>query len=60
MTATRVIKERNLTSAPVLGMTASVMNDERENYFEAGMDALVEKPVNFENLMDIINRKAQG
>lgn len=57
VTATRIIKERNLTSAPVIGMTASVMNDERESYFEAGMDALVEKPVNFENLVDVINRK---
>ena len=58
--ATKVIKERKLTSAPVVGMTASVMNDERESYFDAGMDALVEKPVNFENLMDIIKRKIAG
>ncbi|MEJ2142328.1 MAG: ATP-binding protein [Gammaproteobacteria bacterium] len=57
VTATRVIKERKLTAAPVIGMTASVMNDERESYFEAGMDALVEKPINFENLMDIMRRK---
>lgn len=55
--ATKAIKERQLTSAPVVGMTASVMNDEREGYFKAGMDALVEKPVNFENLMEIIKRK---
>jgi signal transduction histidine kinase len=57
VSATRMIKERQLTQAPVIGMTASVMNDERESYFEAGMDALVEKPVNFDNLMEIIRRK---
>ncbi|MGD8525365.1 MAG: ATP-binding protein [Thioalkalispiraceae bacterium] len=60
VTATKVIKERQLTSAPVIGMTASVMNDERENYFEAGMDALVEKPVNFDNLVEIMRRKVSS
>ena len=60
VTATKVIKERKLTTAPVIGMTASVMNDERESYFEAGMDALVEKPGKFDNLKDIIKRKGLG
>ena len=55
--ATKIIKEKNLSQAPIIGMTASVMNDERKSYFDAGMDVLVEKPVNFKDLMDIIKDK---
>jgi len=52
--ATKIIKQKNLTSAPIIGMTASVMNEERDSYISAGMDVLVEKPVNFEKLMTIV------
>jgi len=55
--ATRIIKERSLSNAPIIGMTASVMNDERKSYLEAGMDVLVEKPVNFKNLMGIVKER---
>ena len=55
--ATKMIKEKQLTTAPIIGMTASVMNDERESYIKAGMDILVEKPVNFEYLMGIIKQQ---
>ncbi|MDH5370219.1 MAG: ATP-binding protein [Gammaproteobacteria bacterium] len=55
--ATKIIKEKNLSLAPIIGMTASVMNDERASYIEAGMDVLVEKPVNFERLISIIKEK---
>ncbi|MCW8901613.1 MAG: ATP-binding protein [Gammaproteobacteria bacterium] len=55
--ATKIIKEENLSQAPIIGMTASVMNDERKSYLKAGMDVLVEKPVNFENLMIIVKEK---
>ena len=55
--ATKLIKENNLSQAPIIGMTASVMNDEREIYIKAGMDVLVEKPVKFESLMAIVKDK---
>jgi len=55
--ATKIIKGKNLSRASIIGMTASVMNDERKGYIEAGMDVLVEKPINFENLMGIIKNK---
>lgn len=55
--ATKLIKEKALSDAPIIGMTASVMNDERKSYTDAGMDVLVEKPVNFENLVGIIKGK---
>lgn len=55
--ATKLIKEKALSSAPIIGMTASVMNDERKSYINAGMDVLVEKPVKFESLIEIIKDK---
>ena len=55
--ATRIIKEKSLSKAPIIGMTASVMNNERETYIKAGMDVLVEKPVNFYNLVAIVKEK---
>lgn len=57
--ATRVIKARELTNAPVIGMTASVMNNERVGYLSAGMDALVEKPVNYQTLLHVIYSKIE-
>ncbi len=55
--ATRLIKQWQLSKAPIIGMTASVMNEERASYIDAGMDVLVEKPVNFERLMRIVRDK---
>ena len=55
--ATKIIKEKKLSNAPIIGMTASVMNDERKTYIEAGMDVLVEKPVNFDDLIGLIKEK---
>ena len=55
--ATKIIKEKGLSKAPIIGMTASVMNDERITYIAAGMDVLVEKPVSFESLVAIIKDK---
>lgn len=55
--ATKLIKEKMFSQAPIIGMTASVMNDERKSYIKAGMDFLVEKPVKFESLMEIIKDK---
>lgn len=55
--ATKIIKEKNLSHAPIIGMTASVMNHERKSYIKAGMDILVEKPVKFDKLMKIVKDK---
>lgn len=57
--ATKIIKHEKLTNAPIIGMTASVMNEERKSYIRSGMDVLVEKPVNFEKLMTIVKSKLE-
>ena len=54
--ATKIIKREKLTNAPVIGMTASVMQAERESYFEAGMDAFLEKPIHIDQLIGLIKR----
>ena len=55
--ATKTIKEKNLSRAPIIGLTASLMNDERKSYISAGMDVLVEKPVNFDKLIEIVKEQ---
>lgn len=51
---TRLIKEKALTKAAVIGMTASVNNEEKKSYLDAGMRTLVEKPIRVEALVEII------
>jgi signal transduction histidine kinase/CheY-like chemotaxis protein len=58
--ATEIIKSERLSQAPIIGMTASVMLYERDNYFKAGMDALLEKPISFGQLVETINQQIAG
>lgn len=53
---TRLIKEKALTNAPIIGMTASIVDQERDRYFEIGMSAIVEKPIKIEYLMDVFSK----
>jgi len=55
--ATEIIKSEKLSIAPIIGITASVMLVEREQYFIAGMDALLEKPIIIDQLIEIISHK---
>lgn len=54
---TRLIKGKALSKAPVIGMTASVVEDDKKYYFKAGVDALVEKPIRVEALMNVISQQ---
>jgi signal transduction histidine kinase len=52
--ATRAIRDNQdpqSATTPIIGLTASVMSDERQAYLEAGMDAVAEKPVVRETLL---------
>ena len=46
---------------PIIGVTANVMPDQVQTYLEAGMDAVVAKPVNKQRLLEtlIICRRAK-
>lgn len=52
ISATRIIRQNSDATQriPIIGISASVMSDEKKRYLEAGMDAVVEKPIVIENL----------
>jgi CheY-like chemotaxis protein len=58
VSATRLIRadrRPELAATPIIGLTASVMNDEKRHYREAGMDAVVQKPVVMEQLLETMH-----
>ena len=57
VSATKAIREGNTKSkqVPIIGLTASVMKDEKDYYLSAGMNAVVEKPIVINKLIKIIN-----
>jgi len=59
LTATRKIRrELGFTDLPVIAMTAHAVSEEREQCLEAGMNALIGKPFEAEELVSTINRFA--
>lgn len=57
--AVRVIRGDTTHQArhiPVIGMSASVLNDERESYLQAGMTDVVEKPIMFAELTKVLRK----
>ena len=56
ISATQVIREDKENQVPIIGLTASVMTDEKDRYLEAGMNAVVEKPIRIEKLMKAIQQ----
>ena len=58
VSATRAIREGSTKAkqAPIIGLTASVMKDEKDQYLKAGMNAVVEKPIVINKLMKTIKQ----
>jgi Response regulators consisting of a CheY-like receiver domain and a winged-helix DNA-binding domain len=55
--ATRQIKgDPNIKHIPVIGLTAHAMVGDREQALKAGCDDYATKPVEFEKLVELINR----
>jgi two-component system, cell cycle response regulator DivK len=55
--ATRQIKsDRSLNHIPVVGLTAHAMMGDREKALKAGCNDYATKPVEFEKLVELINR----
>lgn len=44
------------TRTPIVALTASLMKEERDDCLRAGMDAVVGKPLNFEELFDVMEK----
>lgn len=47
-------------TGPIIAMTASVLNSQREQYLSAGMDALIPKPIDRADLFRIIQQQLSG
>lgn len=57
LTATRCIREDlSMTALPIIAMTASVMQDDLQACIDAGMNDVVGKPVDVDQLFAILNR----
>ncbi len=58
-TATAMIRESEVEGEgrlPIIAMTANAMQGDRERCLEAGMDDYVGKPVQFEDLIDVLQK----
>lgn len=55
-TRIREIEKGTKTHTPIIAITASVMKDEMQKYWETGMDEVVPKPINFNNLFHIMEK----
>jgi signal transduction histidine kinase/CheY-like chemotaxis protein len=53
-TATRIIKDKMAAPPPVVALTANTMKEDVAAYREAGMDAIVGKPIDMDELKRVI------
>jgi CheY-like chemotaxis protein len=54
--ATRIIREKGERSVPIIGITASTLEEDRQTCNEAGMNDYLIKPVALKQLIDVIER----
>jgi two-component system, sensor histidine kinase len=56
--ATRTIRQQPNSKAgiPIITVTADAVVENRQDYFDAGMNACITKPINLPELLDAINR----
>ena len=59
MEATKTIRNSKspYSNVPVIALTADVVVDHQQTYFDAGVNAIVGKPVNWDDLVHEINRQ---
>ena len=59
--ALKVLRADPATAAiPVVAITASVMQQDRQEIMRAGFDGFIEKPVNLKNLLDTVQKAVEG
>jgi CheY-like chemotaxis protein len=59
-TAIRAREAATATHIPIIAMTASAMQGDRERCLQAGMDDYVSKPINSQQLLDVLMKWAQA
>ena len=59
--ALKALRAEPATAAiPVIAITASVMQQDRQQIVSAGFDGFIEKPVNLKNLLDTVQGALKG
>ena len=59
--ALKALRAEPATAAiPVVAITASVMQQDRQQIMSAGFDGFIEKPVNLKNLLATVEQAAKG
>ena len=56
----RAMNEISLSSIPVIALTGNVMLEDIESFFAAGMNGFVAKPINSDNLKEVIHNASIG
>ncbi len=60
LAATQIIRDRNSPvcnhDVPIIAVTAHALKGDRERYLAAGMDDFIAKPINREQLIDLLNK----
>ncbi len=54
--ATRILRGKGFRKIPIIALTASVMSDDREACLSAGMDDFLPKPVNQDQVLNILQK----
>ena len=55
--ATKIIKEdEDLSSIPIIGLSANSLESEKDQAMSCGCDDYVTKPINLENLLEVISK----
>ena len=59
--ALKALRAEPATAAiPVVAITASVMQQDRQHIMSAGFDGFIEKPINLRGLLDTVQQAARG
>ena len=56
----RLRMDRRTASIPVLAVTAQAMKGDRERFLQAGFDGYLSKPVDVDELIEIVGRFCEG
>jgi two-component system cell cycle response regulator DivK len=52
--------DQQTAAIPVVAITASVMQQDRQQIMKAGFDGFIEKPVNLKNLLETVQQGVKG